>query len=331
MKPGRSRGGDWNSWRWQMGRSSGTLAGIESLLPGNPEGYEELLTIYPFAATPYYLSLAAKGDRDDPVLKQCLPDIAELNDQTFPAGDPLEEERFMPTPGLIHRYRDRCLILAASTCAVLCRHCNRKRLWQKTKPDLRANLPAIVEYLSRTKEIREVIISGGDPLTLTDEVLDWLMGSLRQIGHLEVLRIGSRVPVVMPMRVTGDLCRILRKYRPLWLNTQFNHPLEITPEARKACSRLLEAGIPVSNQTVLLKGINDDYKIMLDLVHGLQRASVRPYYLFQADQVRGTGHFHVDTEAGRRIMERLRQTTSGLCLPRYVIDRPGRSGKTSLN
>lgn len=294
--------------------------------------YEELLKTYPLAVTPYYLSLVENhGDRKDPIGRQCLPDLAELSECTSYLSDPLQEERHMPLPGLVHRYHDRCLVLVTRRCAVHCRHCNRRRLWGGRPLVVDKKLmEGWVDYIGRRKQLREVILSGGDPLTLEDDRLDWLLGSLRTIDHVEVLRIGSRIPVVMPMRITEGLCAILKKYRPLWLNTQFNHPRELTKDAVTACEMLLTAGIPVSNQSVLLKGVNDDFETMRDLVHGLHRASVRPYYLFQADRVKGTAHFHVSPEVGRGIIKGLWQTTTGLCIPRYVIDKPGKEGKLTI-
>jgi lysine 2,3-aminomutase len=245
--------------------------------------------------------------------------------------DPLGEERTMPVPGLIHRYPDRCLTIVTGDCAVYCRHCNRKRMWREKKPGVvRERLQAMVDHVARTPSIREVIVSGGDPLLIPERMLDWFLGALQAVPHVEVLRIGSRAPVTLPMRITPELCAMLKRHRPLWFNTQFNHVREITPESAAACERLLTAGIPVSNQSVLLKGVNDDYETMRDLLYGLERISVRPYYLFQCDPVRGTDHFRAEICTGMEIMEKLRRTISGLCLPRYVLDCPGDGGKIPL-
>ena len=236
-----------------------------------------------------------------------------------------------PVPGLIHRFRDRCLVIVTNRCAVYCRHCNRKRLWHEREKILTPHeLTAMAGYIEKRPAIREVILSGGDPLTLSDGRLERILARLQAIEHVEVLRIGSRMPVVLPMRITERLCGILRRYRPLWFLTQFNHPREITPEAAAACGRLLEAGIPVLNQSVLLKGINDDFRIMRQLLYGLERISVKPYYLFQCEPVKGADHFRVDIWDGMRMMEKLWKTTSGLCLPRYVADMPGTKGKVPL-
>ncbi len=294
--------------------------------------WDRLLRTYPCRIPPYYMSLLEAGGSKGPLARQALPDPLELEGCPGEDPDPLEEERHMPVPGLIRRYGDRCLLLASDRCALHCRHCNRKRLW--SRPASGTRLPRLrraLEWIARTPAIREVILSGGDPLTGEDGELDQLLGSLRAIPHVEVLRLGSRVPVVLPMRITPDLCRILQRHRPLWLNTQFNHPLEITEESAAACDRILTAGIPVSSQSVLLRGVNDRFEVLRDLFQGLQRISVRPYYLFQCDAVTGTGHFRTSPDAGMGIMERLWRDLSGLCLPRYVQDLPGEGGKVLLH
>jgi lysine 2,3-aminomutase len=325
---------DWSDWKWQFRnrvRSLRQLAAalkrpVASLAAGSP-----VIRTYPVAITPYYWSLLDPSDEGDPLRRQCFPDPRELSVSPGGVDDPLAEEGAMPVPGLIHRYPDRCLAIAACVCAVNCRHCNRKRMWRAKKPlGSRERLQVMVDYVARTPALREVIISGGDPLMLSDRVLDWFLGALRAIPHVEVLRIGSRAPVTLPMRVTPELCALLKRHRPLWFNTQFNHVREITPESAAACERLLMAGIPVSNQSVLLKGVNDDYETMRDLLYGLERISVRPYYLFQMDPVAGGDHFRVEIWTGMTIMERLWRNISGLCLPRYVLDSPGGRGKIPL-
>ena len=287
---------------------------------------------YPFCITPYYFSLMNAADENDPIRLQCLPDRKETNFSPGHLTDPLEEKRDMPVSGLVHRYPDRCVVIITNICATYCRHCNRKRMWKSNAMKYNTGyLRRMIDYISRTSRIREVIVSGGDPLTMKESTLDWFLGSLRSIPHVEVLRIGSRIPVVMPMRITRQLCSMLHKYRPLWFNTQFNHPNEITPEAGRACEMLLEAGIPVSNQSVLLKGINDNYETMKDLLYGLQRISVRPYYLFHCDPVKGTDHFRTDILSGIHIMEKVWRNVSGLCIPQYVYDIPGGKGKFPLH
>jgi len=271
-------------------------------------------------------------DESDPVFAQSVPSLREISFSNKMPEDPLEEDTHMPVPKLIHRYADRCLAIVTETCAVFCRHCNRKRFWLRPNHvSLKIRFQAMVRYIAASPQIREVIISGGDPLILDDDVLEKILSSLKAIPHIEVLRIGSRMPVVLPMRITKDLCRMLKRYRPLWFNTQFNHPVEITPEAARACNILQEAGIPVSNQSVLLKGINEFPEIMKDLLYGLQKISVRPYYLFHCDPARGCAHFRTDPKAGAVMMEQIRQQCSGLCLPQYVLDVPGSAGKIPLN
>ncbi|MHB8771717.1 MAG: KamA family radical SAM protein [Syntrophales bacterium] len=324
----------WHDWQWQLRnrvRSLTELAAATGLPARSFASLKPVAGVYPFAITPYYWSLVDAAAPDDPLRRQCVPDPREIECSGGGLDDPLGEEEAMPTPGLIHRYPDRCLAIVTNECAVYCRHCNRKRLWQGPGYGrTRRRLRAMVDYVSRTPAVREVIVSGGDPLLIAEELLDWFLGALRAIRHVEVLRIGSRVPATLPMRVTPQLCAMLKRHRPLWFNTQFNHGREVTPEAAAACEMLLTAGIPVSNQSVLLRGVNDDTETMRDLLTALERISVRPYYLFQCDPVRGTDHFRTDPIHGMEIMERLRRTLSGLCLPRYVLDCPGGRGKIPL-
>ncbi|MBI4633518.1 MAG: KamA family radical SAM protein [Deltaproteobacteria bacterium] len=325
---------DWQDWKWQFRSRVHTLtqlSGVMDMMPGALRKYETVVRRFPFCITPYYLSLADLMDKKDPIRLQCFPDLKEIHFSRGGVSDPLDEELHMPVAGIVHRYPDRCLAMVTNTCATYCRHCNRKRRWGNvSSTGIREFLRGMIDYVSRTPSIREVIISGGDPLTMNERSLDWFLGELRAISHVEVLRIGSRMPVVMPMRITEELCAMLRRHRPLWFNTQFNHRREITPDAARACEMLLEAGIPVSNQSVLLKGINDSYEEMQALLHGLQRISVRPYYLFQCEPVRGADHFRVDILKGTEIMERVRKTASGLCIPNYVLDTPGAGGKIPL-
>ena len=324
----------WNDWRWQIENrinKISQLAGILKLSSSEAEKYGDVLEKYHFSITPYYMSLIDISDEKDPIRLQCFPDLRELDYLPGSLDDPLEEERDMVAPGLIHRYPDRCLAMVTGTCATYCRHCNRKRRWKNPKTEhSRKNLQRMVDYVSRTKQIREVILSGGDPLMLKIETLEWFLHSLKSIPHVEVIRVGSRIPVVLPMRINQDLCDMLKKYRPLWFVTQFNHPKEVTPEAARACEMLLMAGIPVSNQSVLLKGVNDSCEVMRDLLYSLQRISVKPYYLFQCEPVKGVDHFRVDIWKGMEIMEKLRRNISGLCMPRYVFDLPGGRGKMPL-
>jgi len=287
---------------------------------------------YPFAVTPYYLSLIDWSNPADPIKRQCIPTQKELT-FTLPDSeeDPLCEGNYTHLAGLIHRYEDRALLLTSSRCAVYCRHCNRKRFWGKvTRPSFLQNWPNILHYLQEHPHIREVIFSGGDPLILRTDLLEYLLKSVKEVKHIEIIRIGTRVPVVMPMRITENLCRMLERYRPMWINTQFNHAQEITQEAARACDRLLKAGIPLSNQTVLLKGINDNLNALKELFQGLQRIMVRPYYLFQCEAVKGADHFRTPLETGIHIMEQLWCRTGGLCLPELVADLPKGYGKARL-
>lgn len=325
---------NWSDWRWQFRNRIRTIDKLNEALrgeSGRPGDCRKVTRIYPLAATPYYLSLIHPSDPNDPIRRQCFPDIKELTYSTGGVADPLEEDRHMEVPGLIHRYPDRCLVIMTNICATYCRHCNRKRIW-KTKSCIKdkAYAQRIIDCIASRTSIREVILSGGDPLTLSDKLIDNFLSDLRKIRHVEVIRIGSRTPVVLPMRITSELCMILRRHRPLWFNTHFNHPREITRESSRACEMLTEAGIPISNQTVLLRGVNDDYDTMRDLLYGLQKISVRPYYLFQCDPVQGTDHFHADIWRGMEIMEKLWKNVSGLCIPRYVLDVPGGKGKIPL-
>jgi len=332
---GGASAAQWGDWEWQFRNRVRSLKQLASVINRPVESLAACRPVtktYPLAVTPYYLSLIDAAEGGDPLRRQCFPDPRELDLSLGEADDPLGEEMAMPVPGLIHRYPDRCLLIVTNACAVYCRHCNRKRIWRNEKPPgVQEWLQSMIDHVARTPSLREVIISGGDPLMLSDGFLDWLLGALRAIPHVEVLRIGSRAPVTLPMRVTPELCAILKRHRPLWFNTQFNHVREITPESTQACERLLIAGIPVSNQSVLLKGINDDYDTMRDLLIGLERISVRPYYLFQCDPVRGVNHFRADICGGMEIIETLRHNLSGLCLPRYVLDCPGGRGKIPLH
>ena len=325
---------DWYDWRWQYKNrihTPGQLAALIKHPHRLPARYGRLIRSYPFCITPYYLSLINQDDENDPIGRQCLPDLKEIDFSLGGLIDPLEEERNMPVSGLMHRYPDRCLIMATNACFTNCRHCNRKRRWDKrTHAASKEELQAMIGYVSQARGIREVIVSGGDPLTLNERLLDWFLGAVRSLPHVEVIRIGSRVPVVMPMRITKRLCNMLRKHRPVWFNTQFNHANEITEDSARACGMLLEAGIPLSNQSVLLKGINDTCEAMRSLLYGLQRIGVRPYYLFNCDHVAGTDHFRVDIGKGMEMMETLGRNISGLCLPRYVLDTRGEQGKITL-
>jgi lysine 2,3-aminomutase len=331
----RASSKDWRDWRWQFRNRITKIESLKSLpkkADFNKDNLKAITSFYPLAITPYYLSLMRSYNGNDPVFMQCVPSPLEISFSDNMPEDPLEEDSHMPVPKLVYRYPDRCLAIVTETCAVNCRHCNRKRFWsQPNHISLKSRFQKMMSYIAAKPQIREVIISGGDPLILDDNTLEKLLVSLKAIPHIEVLRIGSRVPVVMPMRITREFCRMLKRYRPLWFNTQFNHPNEITPESTRACNMLQEAGIPVSNQSVLLKGVNDSPGVMKDLLYDLQKISVRPYYLFHCDPARGCTHFRTEPQEGVELMEKIWKQCSGLCLPQYVLDVPGSAGKIPLN
>lgn len=289
---------------------------------------EEVVRRYPMRITPYYLGLIRQPD--DAIWRQCVPDLRELTDAAGLA-DPLNEENLSPVPGVVHRYSDRVLFLVSGACAVYCRFCTRKRqvgcaVMRRSPADLAAGL----DYIAGNRQIRDVILSGGDPLLLNDEALGDLLERLRRIPHVEIIRLGSRVPVTLPERITENLCALLRGFHPLYLNTHFNHPREITPQSTEACRRLAEAGIPLGNQTVLLKGVNDEPAVMAELMKGLLKIRVRPYYIHHMDLVQGAGHFRTQVEQGIAIVKALRGPISGLAVPHYVIDLPGGKGKVPV-
>jgi len=324
---------DWENWRWQLKNLFTKTAKISSLLAKDfsSPSINKILGIYPLAVTPYYLSLIGENIDADPIAAQCLPDAREITLYQNYHDDPLQEETYMPVTGVIHRYPDRCLALVTESCAMHCRHCNRKRFWRRpANISLKMRMKNIVHYLEQSTQIREVIISGGDPLIYDDEQLEYILRSLKNIPHVEILRVGSRMPATLPMRITKNLCRMLKGYRPLWFNTQFNTPAEITPDATRACNLLQEAGIPVSSQSVLLKGVNDAEEELRSLFYGLQKISVRPYYLFHCEPVKGCGHFRTSITAGLKIMESIQKNCSGLALPQYTADLPGKAGKIPL-
>jgi lysine 2,3-aminomutase len=281
---------------------------------------------YPMRITPHYLGLIEKPG--DAIWRQCVPDPAELADLSQ-SPDPLDEERLSPVPGLIHRYPDRVIWIASSACAVYCRFCMRKR-GVGCHGIASASQEEAIDYIASRPEIRDVILSGGDPLLLSDDRLDSILTALRKIRHVEIIRIGTRVPVTFPERITARLVRMLKRHHPLYVNTHFNHPREITPESARACARMADAGIPLGNQTVLLKGVNDDPLVMRELMQRLLAIRVRPYYIHQMDLVQGTAHFRTPVTDGLAVMKALRGHTSGLAVPHYVIDLPGGKGKVDV-
>jgi lysine 2,3-aminomutase len=292
------------------------------------ESITRVVDRYPLRISPYYLSLIQSPG--DPIWRQCVPDIRELREDGL-LSDPLDEENLSPTPSIIHRYPDRVVFLATTSCAVYCRFCMRKRKVGCPSADVDpAALEAAIRYVEETPAVRDVILSGGDPLLLPDDQLEYLLQRLSKIPHVEIIRIGSRAPVTLPERITPKLCRMLKTFHPLYVNTHFNHPLEITPQSSRACVRLADAGIPLGNQTVLLKGVNDDPETMKTLMQQLLSIRVRPYYIHQMDLVKGTGHFRAEIKRGIEIMKGLRGYTSGMANPYYVIDAPGGKGKIPL-
>ncbi|MEN6338005.1 MAG: KamA family radical SAM protein [Phycisphaerales bacterium] len=302
------------------------LAAFPSLT-GSPD-LSSVMAKYPMAITPYYASLIRSADSCDPIFQMCVPQAEELIDPPFLTPDPLEECHDMPVPGMVHRYPDRALVIATTMCSTYCRHCTRKRIAGTRETSItKRRLEQIAAYLREHPQISDVIVSGGDPLTMSTEHLEMVLSTLRAVPSVQIIRIGSRVPVVLPMRITDELCQMIRKYHPVWINTHFNHPQELTPESMEACRRLADAGVPLGNQSVLLRGINDDPHIIEQLCRGLVRNRVRPYYMYQCDLVRGVEHFRTPVTRGMEIMEYLRGRLSGLAIPTFVIDAPHGGGK----
>lgn len=324
---------NWHNWRWQLQKAVNSPDGLASTLAFSGKmlrSIHEVSEVYPVFATPYYLSLANPENPDDPVLRQCVPCVDEIVSEQWREPDPFNEQGACAVPFLIHRYRNRVVCSVTGRCAVRCRHCTRKNTLETKRRRTCSEQEAMLSYIANHSEIREVIVSGGDPFILETAELDAFLGRVRKIRHVEVLRIGTRTPVVLPMRIDAELCAMLRKHRPLWINTHFNHPSEVTPESGSACERLVESGLPVSNQTVLLKGVNDSFDTLALLFNSLQAICVKPYYLFQCDPVKGAGHFVADIRKGRAIMKKLRESLGGLSVPAFVADRPGARGKIHL-
>ncbi len=320
----------WNDWRWQLSNRLNTVGELANVLDLNESEKEALRAKHLFRVdiTPYFASLIDPRDPHDPVRQQVVPTAHELEPFTAMMDDSLAEDAHSPVPGLVHRYPDRVLMLITTQCATYCRYCTRSRIvGDPTANFSRKEFDAQIEYLERTPQVRDVLLSGGDPLVLAPKLLEEILTRLRAIPHIEIIRIGSRVPVFMPMRVTQELCDMLGKFHPLWLNIHVNHSNEITQELATACDRLTRAGIPLGNQSVLLAGVNDCPHIQRQLVHDLTRIRVRPYYLYQCDLVHGAGHFRTPVAKGIEIMEALRGHTSGYAIPTYVIDAPGGGGK----
>jgi lysine 2,3-aminomutase len=323
-----------SDWRWQLRHRLSTKDEIAALLPLTADedaAMDAAPGLFRVGITPYYFSLIDRTHPACPVRMQVIPRSRELDHEEGDLVDPLGEDAHSPATGIFHRYPDRCLLLAVDRCAIYCRHCNRRRLvGQEESPISRADLAQAVGYIRRTPAIRDVLISGGDPLTLSTDRLEEIVAAVRAIPHVEIIRIGTRVPVVLPMRVDDALCAMLRRYHPLYINTHFNHPKELTPLARAACERLADAGIPLGNQTVLLRGVNSSVRVIRRLFTELLKVRVRPYYLFQGDVAAGTSHLRTSVETGIEIMQNLRGWISGLAIPHLVIDTPGGMGKVNI-
>jgi len=322
---------EWNDWHWQLKNRITTADELRkyiTLLPEEEAVFAKQGFSFRMAITPYYLSLIDPENPNDPVRLQAIPRIYESEVDASDMADPLHEDADAPVPGMTHRYPDRVLLLLTDQCAMYCRHCTRRRkAGEHDAPMPRENVDKAIEYIREHTEIRDVILSGGDPLTLGDERLDEILGQISKIEHVDIVRLGTRTPVVLPMRITPELTAVLRKYPFVWLNTHFNHPQEISDSATKALAAIAETGIPMGNQSVLLKGINDHVDVMKNLVHKLVRNRVRPYYIYQCDLSEGIAHFRTPVSKGIEIIESLRGHTSGLCVPTYVVDAPGGGGK----
>ncbi len=320
----------WNDWRWQLSHRVNTVEEVGAILRLTEEEIEGLSAEDKFRVdiTPYFMSLIDPDDPGDPIRRQVIPLGRELRAFTGMMEDSLAEDRHSPVPGLVHRYPDRVLMLVTTQCASYCRFCTRSRIVGDASQNFsRKDHEAQLDYLRRTPEVRDVLISGGDGLTLAPKLFDSILRALREIPHIEIIRIGTRVPVFMPQRVDDELCETLARYHPIWMNLHFNHPNEITPEVARAVDKLTRAGIPVGNQSVLMAGVNDCVNVMRELVHRLVEMRVRPYYIYQCDLVEGAGHFRTPVGKGLEIIEGLRGHTSGYAVPTYVIDAPGGGGK----
>ena len=324
----------WDDWAWQVRNRIDSLEDLKKIITltdKEEEGVKKSLEILRMGITPYYAMLMDKEDPNCPVRMQAVPTIYETHKSENDMDDPLHEDHDSPVPGLTHRYPDRVLILITDMCSMYCRHCTRRR-FAGAQDDVSPmdQIDQAIEYIRNAPEVRDVLLSGGDCLLVSDEKLEYIISKLREIEHVEIIRLGSRTPVVMPQRITPNLVNMLKKYHPIWLNTHFNHSKEITPEAKKACALLADAGIPLGNQSVLLRGVNDCTHIMRHLVHDLVKMRVRPYYIYQCDLSVGIEHFRTPVSKGIEIIEGLRGHTSGYCIPTFVVDAPGGGGKTPV-
>ncbi len=326
---------EWNNWRWQVKNRITSLGQLEKIVSLRELEHKAILmhkSSMPLAITPYYASLLNEDDYDQPVRKTVIPTIHEHIRSAGESEDPLCEDEDCAVPGLIHRYPDRVLFLVTNYCTTYCRYCTRSRMIKPNNkyPFNIMQWEMALNYIKNNESIRDVLISGGDPLSLPSSRLEWLLQRLKQIQHVEFIRIGTKIPVVLPQRITTDLVRMLKRYQPLWMSIHFTHPDELTPEVAEACKRLADAGIPLGSQTVLLKDINDDVETMKKLMHGLLKMRVRPYYMYQCDPIMGSSHFRTPVDKGLEIIQGLRGHTTGYAVPSYVIDAPGGGGKIPL-
>lgn len=324
----------WNDWKWQVKNRIETVDELKKYLALTEEeekGIRESLKTLRMAITPYYLSLIDPNDPYDPIRKQAVPSAMELITAEGDLEDPLHEDSDSPVPGLTHRYPDRVLFLITDQCSMYCRHCTRRRFAGQNDCAVPMDrIDRCIEYIRNTPQVRDVLLSGGDALLVSDKTLEYIISKLREIPHVEIIRLGSRTPVVLPQRITPELADMLKKYHPIWLNTHFNHPNEITEESSAACARLADAGIPLGNQSVLLRGVNDCTHVMKRLVQGLVKIRVRPYYIYVCDLSKGIEHFRTPVSKGIEIIENLRGHTSGYAVPTFVVDAPGGGGKTPV-
>ena len=326
---------EWNDWKWQFRHritAVEALSKIISLSEKERKEIEASLGLFRMAITPYFASLIDPEDPACPLRMQSVPSVNETFIQPWEKKDPLSEANDSPVPNIVHRYPDRVLFLVTRQCAMYCRHCVRKRyVGEKDCPIAKAEKEKAIDYIARTPQIRDVLVSGGDPLSMSDGELEDIIAKLRSIQHVEVIRIGTRMPVVLPMRITPALLSMLKKYHPIWMNVHFNHPREITAESRKACADIADAGIPLGNQSVLLRNINDNAETMKKLLLELVKARVRPYYIYQCDLCEGGEHFRTRVETGVEILRKLTGAISGFAIPRFAVDTPGGGGKVPLD
>ena len=324
---------DWHDWRWQLRNRITSLKKLGKLIDLSDSERQAMAfngATLPLAITPYYASLISPDDPQQPLRRTMVPVINELLVSQGEEHDPLGEDNHSPVPGLVHRYPDRVLFLATDYCSSYCRYCTRSRMVGRRRGHSLARWQKAIAYIAANPAIRDVLLSGGDPLTMPDEQLDWLLSRLRQIPHVEMIRIGTKAPMVLPQRITPELVGMLKKHHPLWMSIHCTHPDELTPEATTACAMLADGGIPLGSQTVLLSGINDSVETMRQLMHGLVKIRVKPYYLYQCDPIIGSAHFRTPVSRGLEIYQGLRGHTTGYAVPNYVIDAPGGGGKIPL-